>query len=285
MGNILVGSLSGGIVGFPGFSYTGDCFTRLSIYGDKLYYEWIFYTSGTLTLEKPAKLDFWLVGPGGPGGPGVTYTPSGGDTMLARGGRGGNGSPLTVVGANNLSTCEVEIGITEYDSGHYGSGSLSTSPTVVRIGTSVHTAPAGGKGSTSSGSSPQPIPGTGFTGTYYAYGDEAHPLGAATPPNNAYKAMNGCTALLPAKWSIYDNNPSTVVSVPMADVGAGYGAGGVGGGYQMTAGVGTIMGTAPSSGMPGVVMARTLSRIGVRGATNDFSFIIDSLDQINGEVI
>ena len=208
---------------FPGVSFTGEYKRRIVEYNDDLYFEWEFRTSGALTVADSTLCDLYLIGPGGNGGNAIVDEYD----QQVSGGGGGAGNQTSVLDQELDGTYAVVVGTPGTD-------------TSITIGETTHTANKGGNGSATTATTQH---GSGFTGTYYIYGDENYPVGNADYSNAAY-GTNGASGLSDIKPL-----PATSGSPTRPhNSGTGYGAGGCGGMHNPS--------TFPSIGAQGVVLMR-----------------------------
>lgn len=221
----------------PGWlTYTGDYVTWFQVFGEKLYAEYEFRTSGILAVTKKTLIDLYLVGGGGRGGSAATYTPSGGDTESVDGGGGGSGYPRAVLEASVLDAAIVTVGKGQQD-------------TVVQIGATAYSAQKGGNGSALFDDQFGTVHGAGFQGTYYLYDDENWPVGTAQYTIHSRAGSNGCSVLSLVRGF------TTGASNAMQYSGVGYGAGGGGGTFNLQS---SAYWSAPADGAQGIVRARVL---------------------------
>jgi hypothetical protein len=188
MGTVQVfgGGRTGGIaLAYPAIEYSGEYVRRVIDYGGIWYYEYIFTTSGVLTVSEALTCDVFLVGSGGAGA-GVAATNT---TNMNPSPGGASGYPVYALGVElSPEYYDVSLGI--------------SSATSIDLPDETLVAQKGGSPTASYSSTTM---GTGFTGTYYLYGDENLPCGTGggatggTPPAAATvpgRGGGGC-ALLP----------------------------------------------------------------------------------------
>lgn len=178
----------------PKIAYSGKWLQwHLEFYGDELYWEAWFLSSGTLTVEGSYTADAWGVGGGGSGA---------WSTSAAQGeGYGGCANMATGVRLTGKMTVSIgSAGSNDFDAYEYG----STRGGNTKLGNDLLTC---------SGGYTSAIAGTGTTNRYrFSAADKA------TESNgNAWNSMGG--------WLPIDSNTTLADSSPAAKQGAGIGAG------------------------------------------------------------
>ena len=149
------GGIQGAALDWPLLSFTGDWFRRVTVYNGKWYYEYILLSSGTLAAQQQYACDVFLIGGGGHG----AASPGSSAYMYPSPG-GGSGYPVSALG-RIMS---------------HGNHTVTVGPALdssIALDLAV-TAQKGGNASASASSS---VVGSGYTQTYYLYGDSAYPAG------------------------------------------------------------------------------------------------------------
>jgi hypothetical protein len=149
------GGLSGTALDWPQLVYTGDWLRRITEYGGIWYYEYMLLNGGTLTAARSYVCDVFLVGGGGQG----AASPSTGTYAYPSPG-GGSGYPAFSLG-RTLGEGDHAVAVSTA-----AAASIALDTTIV--------AEKGGNASAAASSSSV---GSGFTGTYYLYGDTEYPAG------------------------------------------------------------------------------------------------------------
>jgi len=149
---------------FPNITFSGEGSTRVVLYGTQWYYEWMLTSSGILNFPSSTTIDITLIGGGGKGGNGA-----GSSSSCYIGSGGGAGTPVYLSNQSCSGSVAVVIGDSQQDS------------TITISGTTT-TAAKGGNGVNATTSSSASTHGTGFLGSYLAYGNVSYVLGTTGNP-------------------------------------------------------------------------------------------------------
>lgn len=157
---------------WPPVTFSGTHMKRIVDYSNELYFEYLLFSSGTLTAARDLYCDAYLIGPGGNG----SCCPSSSSLANASPG-GGSGFPayyehVRVPEGNSAATC------------------VLTSATTIALAQTL-TAAKGGNASASSTSS---TVGAGYTGDYLLYNDINYHKGTG---GGATRGTDGATYVTP----------------------------------------------------------------------------------------